>query len=448
MIYQIAGSVLVVAGILLGFVKYLQKRESNNTHECLNLLQVDESGMFWGLAGEAGVSFELAPSKDLRMCASGEIPTFIAGFSRLLTYLPARYAISLEAEVTEGTGLVWNESQNGCHPLLKEIMMEKVKRSGGSGRKVSYFAHLWSADANPLRLNMFPSLVPSKKKKKNARAALEENAGSVRELAGTISASLSSMGVSNRMLNYDEVIQRYWTVLNPQKSERLAPNLVKGYSLRSQLAFSNTQENETWHFLDGYYHKAITFYTYSDELHTGGVDALLESLPIGSRYIISVLSPDQEEFLDRLKLQRKRTVALASESKTKDYESQAKEVDLDTIITRARAQGEGIYVVSATIILRSVNPDQLLEWSKGLLFAIRQIFGGTNGHIEDTLHKQTFLSTLPLNAHLSPRRNLMLGSTASTLAPLSRGWQGTKRSGLILYSPTKEPVMMDLFDGN
>ena len=424
-----------------GTVKYLQKRESNNTHECLNLLQVD-SGNVLGLAGEARVSLNLHRQRSPDVRVQEIYLHRRVGCSP--TYLVCH---SLEAEVTEGrTGM--ERSQNGCHPLLKEIMMEKVKRSGGSGRKVSYFAHLWSADANPLRLNMFPSLVPSKKKKKNARAALEENAGSVRELAGTISASLSSMGVSNRMLNYDEVIQRYWTVLNPQKSERLEPNLVKGYSLRSQLAFSNTQENETWHFLDGYYHKAITFYTYSDELHTGGVDALLESLPIGSRYIFSVLSPDQEEFLDRLKLQRKRTVALASESKTKDYESQAKEVDLDTIITRARAQGEGIYVVSATIILRSVNPDQLLEWSKGLLFAIRQIFGGTNGHIEDTLHKQTFLSTLPLNAHLSPRRNLMLGSTASTLAPLSRGWQGTKRSGLILYSPTKEPVMMDLFDGN
>lgn len=422
------------------------------THRDINLWDIKD-GVIWGLAGEAGISLELSPKMDLRMCSSSELPGYSAGFSRLMSGLPVRFGLSFEVEIESGTKLNTDDLNtahfNGSNPLLKEILKDKVTQFSQSGRTPRYLAHLWSGKVDPLRLRMFPPLLPPKNKRHSPDYQLEDNELLVREASQSLSNSLSSCGVTARILSDEEIKNRYWKTLNPTKSmDQSAPAVRAGYTLRSQLACANAFESQTYFLLDGQYHSAISFYAYPDELYLGSVDTLLENLPVGSRYLFSMLVPEQEEFLENLKMQRRRTIALAGSSKTKDYESQARESDLDQIITRCRQEGERVYVVWAGIILRSPDLNELMNLEKDVLFAIREIFSGAMGIDEDCAHRRMFLSSLPLCGHLSPRRNLMLGSTASAMVPLSRPWQGTKGKGMILTSPIREPVYFDIFDQN
>ena len=82
------------------------------------------------------------------------------------------------------------------------------------------------------------------------------------------------------------------------------------------------------------------------------------------------------------------------------------------------------------------------------MFSMREIFAGCQGYAEDMNHRRMVLASLPFGGHLTPRRDLMLGSSAAALVPLSRSWQGTEGKGLVLMSPSKEPICFDIFDGN
>lgn len=425
------------------------------TYKNINLLDIHED-VVWGLSGEAGISYELFPSVDLRMCNESDHPSFVSAFSRLLSLLPIHGGITFEAEIKRESNLNNGFTDSDQIPsLLRIVLMEKLNRISNTGRTVQYFSHIWTGGVNPLKQRLLPSYFLPKSKQKNARKQLEENEFNIQEINDTLASSFNSIGVKVKRLDKQKILERYWNVLAPSKSQiNAVPGIIEEYSMRSQLAGSNCREEIQYFFMDGHYHAAISFYicTGLDQLILGSLDNLIDVLPHGSRYIFSVLVPDQEEFLDELKRQRRQTISLVQDAETnirnKDYESREREKDLDTIITRCRSEGERIYVVWSSVILRSPQVEDLIELEKQLQFAIKEIFGGAQGIVEDCFHQRIFLASLPFNGHLSPRRSLMAGSTAAALTPVSRPWQGTKERGMILQSASKEPIYFDIFDEN
>jgi len=427
----------------------------SETHTNINLFDIHDD-IVWGLSGEAGISFELFPAADLRMCSEIDHPFFVSSFSRSLSLLPVHGGITFETEIVKESKLSSTKSDSGRdESLIQTALDEKYKMIANSGRSTKYYAHVWTGGVNPLKQRLLPSFLNPKSKQKSARKQLEENEFNIKEISDTLTSSFNSLKVESKRLNKQQIINRYWDTLSPSKSQILSvPEMLEDYSLRSQLASSNAKEEMGYFYLDGYYHAAVSFHIYTgiDQLNLGSLDNLVEILPLGSRYIFSVLVPDQEEFLNQLKKERRKTISLVqdaeTDSKNKDYESRERERDIDAIITRCRSEGERIYVVSASVILRSPHIEDLVEWEKQLLFAMKEIFGGAQGIVEDCMHQRVFLAGLPFNGHLSPRRSLMVGSTAAALVPLSRAWQGTKERGMILQSSSREPVRFDIFEDN
>jgi len=410
----------------------------------VNLLGAEENLAF-GLAGEACASFRLEAERDQRMCASTEHEPFVVAFSRLLSGLPSGYGMLLESEIVEGKNVGATTCTDEVHPILKEIQTDRVRLFEGRSRRVESYAHVWSSRINALSLPLLPGLVPAQKKRKNMDEALRESTSGIEDVARTIQSSFQSFQVNTTRLSTEEIVERYWKILSPQKAAAGRPITNQRSSLRSELSASNSYETPDFFFQDGFYHAAITLYDYPEELFLGAVDRVLEILPQGARYVQVVLVPEQEQYLSGLKRQHTRADGLMRESVSKDFESEARYRDLDEIITRCRQEGERVYVVWAGIILRTENLEELKEWKKSLVFSLREIFGAT-ALSEDLLHRRTFLASLPMSGHLSPRRNVMLGSTVSALAPVSHPWRGTKE-GMGLISRSYETLRFDLFDG-
>lgn len=414
-------------------------------YQDINLLDV-EDGIYWGLSGEAGISFELFPKVDLTTCEKSVHNSFVTNFTRILGCIPDLGGALFEVDFFGGapisTGVV-----EGTHPLLKEIAKEKEDFYSNSGRTARYFFHLWAGNKNPLKLKLVPSV--KIKSPRDLKSVVERNKSIVHEKKGSIPSFLSACGIKSRLLNDREIQERYWQILCPSKSRNSEfPEILPDYSLRSQLASCNASEEKQAFLQDGVYHSAVSFYTFPDTLSLGCLDTLLSYLPPDSRYFFSVLAPNQEDFLATLKVARKRTIAAGAESKQKDYEGQARESDLDTIITRCRNEGERIYMTNAGIILRSQSLDQNVQWGKQLNDGVATIFHSVQAVTEDCIHRRIFLSSLPMSAHLNPRRNLMMSSTATALAPVSRAWQGCTGGGLVLTSAAKEPICFDIYDNN
>lgn len=412
-------------------------------HRDVNLLGVQDELAF-GLAGEACVSFRLRADQDRKMCASSEHDLYVGSYSRMLSTLPSGYGMMIESEIVEPPETTFNSSDD-LPEVIHEIHKERASLFRGRSRRIDTYAHLWTGTLNPLKMPLLPNLLPGAKRLKTLPQAVRELTGGINDITRTFQASLQSMQVSSERLTSEEIIRRYWDILSPSKATGTGPVVTGRYSLRSELCASNAIESTESFFMDGFYHAAVTLYDYPDELGLGSVDNLLEILPVGARYVQVVLVPEQEQYLSGLKRQHTRTEMLIGDSGTKDFESQARYKDLDEIITRCRQEGERIYVVWSGIILRSENEQELSEWKKKLIFSLKEIFGAT-ALSEDLLHRRTFLASLPMNGHLSPRRNVMLGTTASALAPLSHPWRGTEE-GMPLVGRSYEPLRFDLFDG-
>lgn len=412
-------------------------------HRDINLLGVQDDIAF-GLSGEACVSFRLRANQDRRMCATSEHAPYVGSYSRMLSTLPTGYGMMIESEIEEPE-IPAPISSEELPEILHEINNARRSLFQGRTRRVDTYAHLWTGNLNPLKLPLLPTLLPGAKKRKTLTQAVNNLTAGILDVARTIESSLQSIQVSAEQLNSREIIERYWKILSPSKSTGSKPVVSGRYSLRSELCASNAIETTEHFFMDGFYHAAVTLYDYPDELALGSVDNLLEILPKGSRFVQVVLVPEQEQYLSGLKRQHTRAEGLMRESGSKDFESEARYKDLDEIITRCRQGGERIYVVWSGVILRSEKPDDLIEWKKSLIFSLKEIFGAT-ALSEDLIHRRTFLATLPMNGHLSPRRNVMLGTTASALAPLSHPWRGTKE-GMSLVGRSFESLRFDLFDG-
>lgn len=411
------------------------------TYRDINLLDIDDD-VLYGMAGETGQSLALEPSRDVRMCASGELSGFIGGMSSLLATVPQGMGLTFEAEV--GRGEIPPPSVSDKTSFVHEVLQSKWEKIAQDCRTIHYYAHLWTSGINPLRLPLLPRLLPGRGKKGDLKTSLEQNATTIREGTASLQASLGAMGVKSRVMSGKEVVSHFWRILCPEKSEVVDPVATGQFTLRSELAAANTLEARDHFFCDGYFHAGVSFYEYADELKLGALDALLESLPFGARYVVSILVPDQESYLTTLKAHHRKATGFVAGSGTKDFESKARYDDLDEIITRCREQGERIYTVSVSIILKSKNLDDLAEWRKEIVFLVRQLFGAT-ALIEDMMHRRIFLSTLPMNAHVNPRRNLLIGGTIGALIPLSRPWPGTGAGGLLMTTRSRETISLDLF---
>ncbi len=410
----------------------------------VNLLDVEETTSL-GQSGEACISFELRPEKDLRMCSLDEHEPYVKSFSRLLDNLPIGYGMLLEAEIDNQKGMgprpaISNQENSSVLHLINE---ERSRLFDGRERVVRYFAHVWSGCISPLKLPLLPSLIS--KRKNNSISEMDRSRSFLEDVSKSIIASLKSLQVDVKRLGKNEILKRYWEIFNPLKKDVFPKNFSDSDSLRSQLVASNSKEDVGSFYLDGFYHSVLTFYNYPEEMSLGSVDEFLDSLPFGSRYVTGILVPDQEQLLDSLKKKHRSASGLINEASSKDFESEARYGDIDEIITRCRQDGEKLYMAWSGVVLKHQDLNTLMELKKSVLFSIREIFGVT-GVSEDFIHRRSFMATLPMGAHLSPRRNSMLGSTVSALAPLSHAWRGTKE-GMTLSSQTKETLKFDLFDG-
>lgn len=415
------------------------------TCEDVNLFGIQENYAV-GLSGEACASYRLFPEKDLLMCSYDEQMASVNSFSRFLSGVPSGYGLLFESEVVEDPSLATlPHVKSGCNPFIEELMKGKAAELEGQCRSIETYLHVWSSGIEPLRLPFLPSFLPNAKRRKAAVSSLGENISQLGFLAPNIEASLTSCGIRCKALAREEVLARIHRILSPRGFSAGVPVINGTASLRSQLCSANAEETKEAFFLDGFYHAAVSFYQFADDLDLSGPQLWLEQLPVGSRYVIGVLVPDQELFLSRLKTRHKQAGMMLNESKSKDFESGARMDELDRVISLCRNEGERVYLVWGAVILRSKDLETLDDWKNQSLEFIKRQFNGATGIVEDCLHRRMVMASLPMGAHFAPRRQMMMGATVAALAPISQAWHGSGGGGLVMRGSSGEIARLDPF---
>jgi hypothetical protein len=415
------------------------------TCEDINLFGIQDNFAV-GLSGEACASYRLFPEKDLMMCSYDDQIASINAFSRFLSSFPSGYGLLFESEVVDDSSVSsLAHVKNGCDPFIEELMKGKAAELSGQCRSVETYLHVWSSGIEPLRLPFLPSFFPNTKRRRAAGSSLVANIAQLSSLSPNLEASLSSCGIRSKLLERDEVLGRVHRILSPRGSLAGVPVINNSVSLRSQLCAANAEELKEGFFLDGYYHGVVSFYQFADDLDLGAPQLWLEQLPVGSRYVVGVMVPDQEHFLSRLKTRHKQAGMMLNEAKSKDFESGARMDELDRVISLCRNEGERIYLVWGAVILRAKDLETLDDWKNQSLEFIKRQFNGATGIVEDTLHRRMFMASVPMGAHLSPRRQMMMGATVGALAPISQSWNGSGGGGLVMRGSSGEIARLDPF---
>ena len=174
--------------------------------------------------------------------------------------------------------------------------------------------------------------------------------------------------------------------------------------------------------------------------------SVLRDLPFNSRVFLSIFVPDQQKEIASLQTQRRLAFSMAKGKQTgvSDIDSEAKYQDVETLLTEMIAQGEKVFQVSLSIVLRSKDVDTLEAQAGSTLIKLREM-GGAEGMVESLASFDIFCELAMPNARSRERAKRIKTSNLSDLLPLYGPWAGHARPSVLLRSQSGSLVSFDPF---
>lgn len=264
-----------------------------------------------------------------------------------------------------------------------------------------------------------------------------------RLLRDDIIASLAGLELSSRMISTDALSELIYWQWNPCR--RIGLNGYDPDDVRSSLIFTDASINEHGFSLAEMHHRVISLKMLPDQTFAS-MAATLRELSFDSRLFLTCHVPDQQKELAALQTQRRLAYSMAHGKRTgvADLESEAKFQDLETLLAELIAQGEKVFQVSMSIVLRSRNRDELDAQVSLTLSKLRELAGAEG--MEESLAAFDIFSEIAIpNARAKERMKRMKTSTLADLLPIFGPWRGHERASILLRSRAGSLVTFDPF---
>ncbi|MBI2071185.1 MAG: DUF87 domain-containing protein [Elusimicrobia bacterium] len=419
-------------------------------HRHLNLLDITPDGLALGMGGEISAAYELSPHQDILLMNDAGQARFIDEAALALESLPAGAAAVFVVDVRPGSITEIKRLERLAHELPKEqaaIVKSKhelFSRSARKERKTHLLLGLYNG--NFLKLPLFPRLVMDPgQASRDAGRKLAEFRDRFVGMESVVLGRLSGLKASHRRLDEHELADFYWQRLNPDKAGAglRPPKYNLRFSHRCQLAASAGSHGKTAFAVDGVFHQAFSLFMLDETVPAGGIDRMIAHLPEGSTIVITVLSPDHQDFLARLDSDIRGYSSLMSVG-AGNHQLNHKIRDLDELAGLGHGSGTKFYIASLFVLLRDHDQGVLANKALEIMMAARETLGGELV-TEDFLHLRYFLAQLPNGAILPMRRHTLTANAAACLLPLSAPWKGAEGPGVLFYSKEQNMVNLDPF---
>ncbi len=238
--------------------------------------------------------------------------------------------------------------------------------------------------------------------------------------------------------------------LNPARASK-APlvnseeNPAQSITLRSSLLFSPPIVEHEHIYQDGYFFQGINLLLPPEHTEIQGLGRMLEKITVPYDFMLSIYVPDNEAEIESLKTRANVSKTFSFLGSSKNYDSAQKYSEIDSLITEIKSSSQKLVYYSLSFLVRDRNFYFLKRKQDQIVDAFPAL-ASSEGIADHMNHDRLFLSFLPGQAWMNPRRYLIQSDALANLVPIQSDWRGTEKAGFLLKSRKQELLKLDLFE--
>jgi len=216
-------------------------------------------------------------------------------------------------------------------------------------------------------------------------------------------------------------------------------------TLRSSLLYLAPVVERDFFYQDEFYFQGINLVLPPQSTDIQALGKMLDSLELAYDFTLSIYVPDQERQINRLKTQANVSKTFGFLASAKNYDALAKYSEIDSLITEIKSSSQKLAYYSLSFLIRDRQYQGLKTKHNKILEAF-PCLGSAEGIVDHMNHDRLFLSFLPGQAWMNPRRYLIQTDALANILPIQSEWQGSSKAMVLLKTRKHQLLKLDLFD--
>lgn len=339
---------------------------------------------------------------------------------------------------------------NNVIPMVRRVTEERFKKYsdlddvGALPKQENLvLVRLPFKDQMSLKIKFFETNLT--KLKDETESSLNQALLKAKMLQAEIGRNLSTSGFTVQKLDVAEVIEKVFDTWNP--NHPLGIGEFDETDIRDKSLVSEMVRDIRGFRLGSTYHRVVTLKILPEQTFAGMAQSLID-LPFSSKLFLSVHVPDQNKEIEWLKLNRRMAYAMVVGKKgVSDIETEAKLSDIEELLSEIVKDGEKIFNVSLTIVLRSESEEELSAQVSHVLQVIREL-SGSEGFMETYAAFDIFSNSSLPNARNKERLKKIKSSNLADLLPVFGLWGGFTKPSVLLRTRMGSLFKFDPFSSS
>lgn len=412
----------------------------------------------WGLEegniifsdGSLGFALELS-HLDVTTWEDDKIDTLAEKLSSFLNGLPSGVDIQFVQDIEKGFFDVLNLNsalqEKEVNPIAANLQAERLSRlteEAKSGALPKHTLRIFVRRPMPKAAFQKPKLFAKTKlfEPMNKEVLMREMSA-LGHLEREVTSSLNSLGLRVSKISERDIAALIYRQWNPLRRDELLS--YDAEDIRNSLLFSDVVLDPKGFSIGGMKYRVVSLKLLPDMTYAS-MARVLEDLPFESKLLLSIRVPDQQKEMENLQTQRRVAFSMSrgKQSGVSAIESEAKLQDIETLISDLVSQGEKVFHVSLSVILKSESEEALIEQVSAVLSKIREL-SGAEGMEESLAAFDIFVEASIPNARGPERAKRMKTSNLADLLPVFGPWHGFEVPRILLRNRKWGLVPMDPF---
>lgn len=257
-----------------------------------------------------------------------------------------------------------------------------------------------------------------------------------------VESNLIATGLNITEVTEAEIVLRAFDVWNP--GHTIGIGQYDTTDLRESILCSELIKDIKGFKLGATHHRVVTLKTLPEQTFAGMASALL-ALPFSSRLYLSIHVPDPDKEIEWLKLNRRLAYSMVMGKKgVSDIESETKLKDIEVLLNEVIQDGEKIFHLSLSVVLRSEDVSQVDFQVGQVLQTIREM-ANSEGFMETYASFDIFSKIAFPNAIQKERARRLKTSNVADLIPIYGLWNGFDSPSVLLRTRAGSLFKFDPF---
>lgn len=431
----------------------LQSRKEVPFYNQIDVLAIEEDILI-GVGGNLTAGFHLE-GIDLPLKSKQETAQTIEFLRRTLANLPheTQYQFIVKRKGGAGKPLYDYRFAGRSKDELTEALVESKYSTLKKDRLFNTDIYLFVTKFQEGEKKLTPTLTISNQKAADiTKDEFEKRKADLLSALSQLENAFGNIKIGLTRLKEKEIKHLFYSQLNPTRVVKMPLGEIKldevnNITLRAKLLYSSPVVERDYFYQDGYYYQGINLLLPPEQTETRSLGKVFEQLNVPYDFLLSFYVPDNEKEIERLKKRANMSKTLGVMGSSKNYDAAQKYAEIDSLITEIKSSSQKLAYYSLCFLIRDRNFSYLKKKEDKIIQAF-SLMGSAAGISDNMNHDRLYLSFLPGQSWMNPRKFLIQTDALANLLPVQAVWRGTRQARTLLKTRNNELVKLDIFDNS